>query len=79
MSFSFWLDCVSMTDTELERPLATYSLRPSGVIAMFHGRLPMGTVAMTVLVATSITETVASLPFETYTRLPSGCIVTPFE
>lgn len=40
MSFTFFLAAVSMTETLFERPLATYSLPPSCVSAMFHGRCP---------------------------------------
>jgi len=51
---------VSITVTEFERPHATYSFLPSGVIAMFQGRLPTGIVATIALLAVSMTCTVPS-------------------
>ena len=50
---------------------------PSGVRAMFQGRLPTSTVPTTVLLPVSMTLTVPSLPLETKTRLPSGLAATP--
>src|SRR6478672_6293065 len=64
ISLTTALAAVSITDTLLERPLATYSFLPSGVTAMFHGRLPTGMVAITSLLAVSITDTLPSLPLE---------------
>src|SRR5689334_16204389 len=72
MSRSLVRLAVSMTLTLLERPFATYSFLPSGVIAMFQGRWPTGTVATIWLLAVSTTDTLASPPFDTYTYLPLG-------
>ena len=55
ISAAIVLVAVSITDTEFERPFATYNFLPSGVIAIFHGRFPTDIVAITLLVAWSIT------------------------
>lgn len=41
------------------------------------GQLPTATVAVTPLLAVSMTETVSLPAFATYTRLPSGLTATP--
>jgi hypothetical protein len=51
------LVAASITDTELDSPFATYTLRPSGVTAAPCGCCPTWIVVVTVLVAVSITET----------------------
>jgi len=56
MSSSLREAATSIADTEPERPLATYSFRPSGVMAMFHGRFPTGIRATGLRVAASMTS-----------------------
>jgi hypothetical protein len=63
---------VSITHPEYDRPLAAWRFLASGVIAMFEGRLPPGTVPMLCSVAVSMAEAVASLPLEMNMRLPSA-------
>jgi hypothetical protein len=68
---------VSITETVLAPPLATYTLPPSALTATPTGSTPTGIVAATVLVTASITEIVLSLEFGTYTLTPSGATATP--
>jgi hypothetical protein len=56
---------VSRTDTVCEPTLVTQACDPFGVTATPHGPLPTETVATTMLVAASITETVSEPRFVT--------------
>ncbi len=51
-----------------------YARVPSGVRAIFRGKVPTGTVAITVSVARSITDTLFEPWFATYALDPSGFI-----
>src|SRR5262249_25544097 len=72
---------VSITDTVPKRQqrvlFITYAWVPSGVMATPTGLIPTGTVATTVLVAVSITDTVKENSFATYAWVPSGVMATP--
>src|SRR3989442_14191338 len=57
-----------MTLTLSELLLATYTRLPSGLTVTPRGRLPTGTVVMTLLVAPSITVTSSDFSFVTKTR-----------
>jgi hypothetical protein len=56
---------VFTTLTLFAGPLAVYSLRPSRVSAIPHGRVPTSTVVVTASEAGSITDTVFPRPLET--------------
>ncbi len=51
---------------------------PAGCTETARGPASTGTVATTMLVAVSITETVSEEAFVTYARVPAGCTETPW-
>src|SRR6185436_19190860 len=68
---------VSITDTDAESWLVTYTRVPAGFTATPNGPSCTGTVATTVRVAVSITDTLSEPQLATYTRVPLGCTATP--
>ena len=66
------------TDTSPDGPLAVYTVWPSGLMPMPHGRVPTSAnVRVTCRVATSITETDRPRPLETNNSRPSGDSTAP--
>src|SRR5262249_30879416 len=66
------------SSTATSGPAATYSLRPSGVIATPHARAPTAsTVRSSVCVSRSMKAMLPCLPLLTYARVPSGAIAMP--
>src|SRR5436309_415166 len=66
-----------ITETVLERPLATYMVFVDGFIATAGGSVPTDIVAVTVFVVPLITETVLERLLVTYMVLVDGFTATP--
>ena len=72
-------DSVSMTcSAPGDSAIATYTLRPSGVIAMLLGRPTSSTCLTTFSMPTSTTSMVSSDSLATYSFLPSGAGAAPW-
>src|SRR5687768_9747909 len=78
MRFSVFPEATSTTDTSPDGPLAVYTLLPSGLTAMPHGRVPTSSIERTnARVATSMIAIDLARPSDTKICRPSGESASP--